>query len=124
VNWLAVIAGSAVGGALRYGVSLAFARPASGFPWATFVVNVTGALALGFLARYFAPPNGTQALFLFLTVGLCGGYTTFSAYALDIFTLMQSGAVGRACVYAISSVAISLIALVAGYFGAQHLRPV
>lgn len=123
MNWLAVIVGSAIGGSLRYGAGLLLIRPASGFPWATFAVNVSGSLALGFLGRYFAPPNGSHALFLFLTVGLCGGYTTFSTFALDVFTLAQGGHVARALAYALASVVLSCLAVVAGYMGAHALRP-
>jgi CrcB protein len=95
----------------------------SALPWSTFTVNVTGALALGFLARYFAPPHGSPTLFLALTVGLCGGYTTFSTFALDMFTLAERGEFGRAVLYAVASVALSYGALALGYQAARMLRP-
>ena len=125
MNWLAVVAGSAIGGALRYAVGNIWIRSgALGFPWGTLVVNVTGSLALGFLARYFAPPHGSHTTFLLLTVGLCGGYTTFSTFTLDTFTLIQGGAVTRAFGYVLASVAFSYIALIAGYTLAKNLNPV
>jgi CrcB protein len=125
MNWLAVMAGSAIGGALRYAVGHSWIRSgALGFPWGTLVVNVTGSLALGFLARYFAPPHGSHTTFLLLTVGLCGGYTTFSTFTLDTFTLMQGGAAGRAFGYVLASVALSYLALIAGYAIAKNLHPV
>jgi len=92
-------------------------------PWSTFTVNVTGALALGFLARHFAPPHGSPTLFLALTVGLCGGYTTFSTFTLDMFTLAERNEMGRAALYALVSVVVSFAALVAGYQAARLLRP-
>ena len=124
MNWLAVLAGGALGAALRYGIS-GWLQPASlSFPWGTFTVNVTGSLALGFLGRYFAPPHANHALFLFLTVGLCGGYTTFSTFALDTLTLAERGAALRALAYILASVALSYAAVVAGYAAARVLRPI
>lgn len=85
-------------------------------------VNITGSLALGFLGRYFAPPHGSHAVFLFVTVGLCGGYTTFSTFALDAFTLVERGVSVRAAAYLLLSVADSYLALIAGYVSARSLR--
>lgn len=124
ISIAAVAAGGAIGSVLRYWVGTVFLRPGmAGMPWGTFTVNVTGALALGFLARYFAPPHGSPTLFLALTVGLCGGYTTFSTFTLDMFTLGERGEMGRAVVYALVSVVVSYAALVAGYQAARVLRP-
>ena len=125
MNWLAVMAGSAIGGALRYAIGSAWIRSgALGFPWGILVVNVTGSLALGFLARYFAPPHASHATFLFVSVGLCGGYTTFSTFSLDTFTLVQGGAVGRALVYVLASIVLSYLALAGGYALARPLHAV
>ena len=121
---LVVALGGALGSVLRYGVGLAFLRAGvAAVAVATFAVNVTGSFALGFLARYFAPPLGSPVLFLALTVGLCGGYTTFSTFTLDLFTLAERGAMGRALLYALASVAVSYAALVVGYQLARTLRP-
>jgi len=121
---MAVALGGALGSVLRYLVGAAFLRPGMGdLPWGTFTVNVTGALALGFLARYFAPPHASTSLFLALTVGLCGGYTTFSTFALDMYTLAERGALGRAILYALMSVVVSYAALAIGYQLARGLRP-
>ena len=125
MNWLAVMIGSAAGGAIRYAVGGVWLRSAAlGFPWGTLFVNVTGSLALGFLARYFAPPHGSHTTFLFLTVGLCGGYTTFSTFTLETFTLVQGGAVLRALGYVLVSVVLSYFALIGGYALAKPLHPV
>ena len=121
---LFVALGGALGSVLRYLVGIAFLRPGfSGLPWGTFTVNVSGALALGFLARFFAPPHASPGVFLALTVGLCGGYTTFSTFTLDMFTLVERGSAGRAILYALASVVLSYGALAMGYMIARTLRP-
>lgn len=123
MNWLAVMLGGALGSGLRYAVG-GWLQPASAnFPWSTLLVNVTGSLALGFLGRYFAPPHGNHVLFLFLTVGFCGGYTTFSTFALDAFTVAERGETLRAVAYMLVSVALSYVAVVTGYMVARQLRP-
>ena len=122
VNWLAVMAGGALGAALRHAMGGLWV--AAAFPWATFVVNVTGSFALGFLARYFGPPHGSHPAFLFLTVGLCGGYTTFSTFTLDTFAIVESRAFVRALTYVSASVLASYAALVVGYQLARSLRPI
>jgi CrcB protein len=121
--FLAVALGGAVGSALRWMVSGWFSRPGLELPWGTFTVNVTGALLMGFLARYFAPPHGSPAMFLALTVGLCGGYTTFSSFSLDMLTMVERGSTGRAILYALASVLFSYAALALGYLAARSLRP-
>lgn len=121
---LAVALGGALGSVLRYGVNAALLRPGlESLPWGTLTVNVTGSLALGFLARYFGPPHGSETLFLALTVGLCGGYTTFSTFTLDLLTMVERGTAGRAALYAVLSVAAAYAALVLGYQVARTLRP-
>lgn len=123
-NWLAVIVGGAAGCALRYGVAGVWLSPASlEFPWGTLLVNVSGSLALGFLGRYFAPPHASHPVFLFLTVGVCGGYTTFSTFSLEAFTLLERGMAARAMFYLLASVCLSLAGLIAGYAAARVLRP-
>jgi len=124
MNWLAVLVGGAVGSALRYAVGGVWLTPVSlNFPWGTLAVNVSGSLALGFLGRYFAPPHGSHVVFLLLTVGLCGGFTTFSTFTLDAFTLVERGEPGRASAYVLASVAVSYLALILGYVAARALRP-
>ena len=121
---IAVALGGAIGSVLRYAVGAVLLRPGrGGLPWGTLVVNVTGSLALGFLARYFGPPHGSETLFLALTVGLCGGYTTFSTFTLDMLTMVERGEAGRAMLYAGVSVLLAYAALALGYGAARVLRP-
>ena len=109
---------------MRYAVGGVWLTQASAtYPWGTMVVNVTGSMALGFLGRYLAPPHASHAAFLFVTVGICGGYTTFSTFALDLFGLVERGAPLRAAVYLLASVALSYGALVGGYAVARMMRP-
>jgi fluoride exporter len=120
----AVAFGGGVGSALRYLVGVAALRGGfTSLPIGTFAVNVTGSLALGFFARYFAPPHGSTTLFAALTVGLCGGFTTFSTFALDLFDLIERQQAGRAVGYAVSSIVLSYVALMLGFFIARSLRP-
>ena len=124
MNWLAVALGGALGSLLRYGIAGVWLSTSSlDFPWGTMAVNITGSFALGFLGRYFAPPHAPHAWFLFFTVGICGGYTTFSTFALDSFTLVERGVTARAASYVVLSVIGAYIAVVAGYSAARTLRP-
>jgi CrcB protein len=124
MNWLAVLVGGAAGSALRYAVAGIWLQPASlNFPWGTLLVNVTGSFALGFLGRLAAPPHASHSVFLLLTVGFCGGYTTFSTFSLDTFTIIERGEPMRAGLYVLGSVVASFIAVVIGYSLGRALRP-
>ena len=116
MGYLIVFLGAGIGGALRHGVNLASARLFGlGFPFGTLIVNVVGSLAIGLLAGYFAYRTGLpQHWRLFLTTGVLGGFTTFSAFSLDAALLMERHAYGLAAAYVAVSVAVSLAALFAG----------
>jgi CrcB protein len=116
MGFVIVFLGGGIGAALRHGVNLAAARLlGSGFPYATAIENVTGSLAMGLLAGYFAFRGGpSQHWQLFLTTGILGGYTTFSAFSLDAVLLYERGAIGLAALYVGASVALSIAGLFAG----------
>lgn len=118
-----VAAGSAVGGAARYAVSMAAQqRLGTAFPIGTLVVNVAGALLVGFLMRYaLASPAVSADLRAALTTGFCGGLTTFSAFSYEALALVESGDYRRAVLYVMASVGLSLMAVYAGSVGAREL---
>lgn len=115
---LLVIAGGGIGAGLRHGVNLGAARLLGvEFPWGTLAVNVIGSFLIGVLAAWFAfrgDSYATQSLRLFLTTGILGGFTTFSAFSLDFALLFERGDTMLAAVYVIASVALSLAAIFAG----------
>ena len=114
--YLIVFVGAGIGGALRHGVNVGAARLwGVGFPFGTLIVNVAGSFAMGLLAGYFAfRPAMPQPMRLFLTTGVLGGFTTFSAFSLDSALLIERHAYGAAAGYVVGSVAASAGALFLG----------
>lgn len=122
MNYLIVFLGGGLGAALRHGVNLWAPRLlGGGFPYATLIVNFTGSLAMGLLAAWFAfKGEAPQAWRLFLMTGILGGYTTFSAFSLDVALLYERGEIGLAALYVLSSVALSIGGLFAGLALVRH----
>jgi len=122
-GFVIVFLGGGLGAALRHGVNLLSARwLGTAFPYATLFENVTGSLLMGLIAGYFAfKGDAPQHLRLFLTTGILGGYTTFSAFSLDTILLYQRGELGLAALYVILSVALSVGGLLAGLTLVRHL---
>jgi len=116
-NVLTVALGGGLGAAARYVVNyLIVQRLGPGFPFGTLLINVTGSLLIGIIAelaatRSFGMPSSAR---LFLAVGVLGGYTTFSTFALDTVTLVGDRALGIATMYALGSVALGVLAAFAG----------
>lgn len=113
MDYLIVFLGAGVGGALRHGVNLAVARLGwTAFPAGTLAVNVTGSFLMGVIAGYFAlKAHVPQHWRLFLTTGILGGFTTFSAFSLDAALLYERGKAGLAAAYVFGSVVLSIAAL-------------
>jgi fluoride exporter len=118
-----VAAGSAVGGVARYLLgTMVQQRLSPGFPVGTLLINVSGSLLVGFLYRWavgsVAITPESRAL---LMTGFCGGYTTFSTFALDWMLLAEDGQYGRSALYVASSVLLSLLAVWLGFILAREL---
>ena len=116
-NTLIVGAGSFVGGAARYIVSCAMKGICNGFPWGTLAVNLAGCLLIGLLWGKFCQFNAEDSsAALFMTAGICGGFTTFSTFSKESLTMLQSGNFWAFATYLCISI-IAGIALVAlGYY--------
>ena len=108
--------GSGIGGICRYLISLAMNHAGNGFPWGTFAVNVAGCLLIGILwgvtSRF---QNVSPSLSLFLMVGFCGGFTTFSTFSKEGLTMLQANNYILFSIYAIGSVVLGIMAVALGY---------
>jgi fluoride exporter len=122
MGFLIVFLGGGIGAALRHGVNLMSARLlGTGFNYATLFENVSGSLVMGLLVGYFAFAGGaSQHWRLFLTTGILGGYTTFSAFSLDSVLLYERGELGLAALYVLLSVGLSIAGLFAGLALMRH----
>ncbi|SCL33598.1 camphor resistance protein CrcB [Micromonospora rhizosphaerae] len=117
----AIAAGGVLGALARAGIQAAFPHHPTGFPWATFGINVTGSLLIGALMAVIgARPTGPLVR-PFLGVGLLGGFTTFSAYAVDTQRAVAVGAAGTALAYLAATVVGALLAVWAGDAAAARL---
>jgi len=116
---LAVAVGGALGSVARYLVGIGAGKLfGTDFPWGTLIINITGSFLMGVLAGLFATRwNLPQAARIFLTVGICGGYTTFSTFSLDSFYLIERGELVASAAYMVGSVVLSVCALI----GAMHV---
>lgn len=111
--------GGAVGAMARFGVvQLAVARWGASFPWGTLAVNVTGSLAIGFLAAVLSARNADSALRFFLITGVLGGYTTFSAFSFETLAMLYEQRWAAATSYVAGSVVLGLAATALGYAAA------
>ena len=110
---LGVISAGGVCGALaRYGVSVAWPHPATGFPWATFVINASGCLLIGVLMVVVTEVvPGRRLLRPFVGVGVLGGYTTFSTYVLEVHKAATAGAALVAVLYLAGTVLAALLSV-------------
>ncbi len=117
IHLLLVALGGAIGAGARHLVNLSALRlvATSGFPVGTLFINIVGSFAMGLAAGYFVfRGEGGMPLRLFLTTGILGGFTTFSAFSLETVLLLERGQAGLAALYVAGSVAGSIGGLVAG----------
>jgi CrcB protein len=118
-----IAVGSAIGGVSRYLVGGLTQRLAGGtFPTGTLLINVTGSFLLGLILRYGVETTTlTPEVRAFLTVGFCGGYTTFSTFSYETVALVEDGEWTRAALYVALSVGLSLVATFVGFVAAREL---
>jgi CrcB protein len=112
-----------LGGLLRYAITRLTLSISSGVPFGTILINVLGSFVIGYFGtltlqsgKYAVSDNGR----LFVMVGICGGFTTFSSFSLQTFDLARSGAWGKALINIVLSVALCIAAVAAGHRLAQH----
>ena len=114
-GYFIVFLGAGIGGALRHAVNRAVLASGSTFPWGTLAINVTGGLLMGMVAGWFAfRGSSSQELRLFLTTGILGGLTTFSAFTLEAGLLLERGRIRDAVAYSAGSVVLAIAALFVG----------
>ncbi|MCR4859113.1 MAG: fluoride efflux transporter CrcB [Bacteroidales bacterium] len=116
-NILAVGAGSFLGGVARYLVSTLMKGVGKGFPWGTLLVNLAGCFLIGLFWGLFSRTSGEgNGWALFLTVGVCGGFTTFSTFSKEALMMLQAGNGWGFAAYVGTSVAVGIALAAAGYF--------
>lgn len=122
MSYLIVFFGAGVGGVLRHGVNVLAPRVGVALPYGTLFVNVVGSFLAGLVLGYLASRgDAAQAWRLFLITGVLGGFTTFSAFSLDVVLLFERGAPTDAAIYAAASFAGSIAAAILGLWLARIL---
>ena len=116
MHYLWIALGSALGGVSRFALgSWMMERYGSTLPWGTLTINIIGSGMIGFLGTTVKSAPWRQ----FLMVGICGGFTTFSAFSLETLTLLRDGHMGRALAYVGLSVAVCLLSVWAGHWAGE-----
>jgi CrcB protein len=113
MNFLLVFVGAGLGGMLRHAVNMLSLRWfGPNLPWGTFLINITGSIAMGLVVGCLAHRNvpGVE-LRLFVATGILGGYTTFSTFSLDTITLWERGEIAVAAAYVLGSLVLSFAGL-------------
>lgn len=123
VNYVVISIGAAIGGMLRFGLaSFTQKRIESFFPYGTLIVNVIGSFALGIIMYYLDDKEMlSPQIRLFLTVGLCGGFTTFSTFSYETLNLIKNSQFLLASANVLGNVFICLIAIYAAYIISKYL---
>jgi CrcB protein len=117
VLWVGL--GGALGSSMRYMISyLIQENSSSGFPFGTFTVNIIGCLLIGMLIGFsiHRPESLSEQSRFLLSTGFCGGFTTFSAFSAETFSLLDNGEITTALIYVILSILVGLIATGVGIF--------
>lgn len=121
--WVAL--GGAIGSISRYWLSVLLVSISKNLPWGTILINVTGSFLIAFfgvLTLMGTKFEVSENVRLFVMVGLCGGFTTFSSFSLQSFELLRSGAIGRAFINIVLSVILCVVATAIGFYCAQKIN--
>ena len=110
----AIALGGAAGTVSRYAISQWMLRAHGAFPLATFAINIAGSFLIALFARVMSTPDSSPVLRAALTIGFCGGFTTFSTFSAEFVTLVQEGRTLRAVLYVVASVLTGVLAVLAG----------
>ena len=113
MNYILIFLAGGLGSLLRYAIGLIL--PSCFFPWATVAINVAGSLAIGLFGGLGSRMGWSDNLQLALTVGLCGGFTTFSTFSKEALSLATTGRWGAFGLYVIGSVVLGLAATAVGF---------
>jgi CrcB protein len=117
--WIAL--GGAAGTVARYGVGVATERLTATWPLGTLIVNIVGSFFLGLFTFWLRTPPFDPALRAALTIGLCGGFTTFSTFSYETLILAEQGGLARSLTYIALSVGLSVLAMLAGVTAARAI---
>lgn len=126
LNLLAIFLGGGLGSITRYGISILLKCYSMDFPLATLTVNIIGSLILGFTATFFWKEAQFSSVWhntlkLMITVGFCGGLTTFSTFSWETFDMIKNGEVLLAGLYTVISILVCLTAISLGAFLTKYV---
>ena len=115
IDCIVVGIGGFIGAVCRYLIGLILIKEGCIFPIRTFMINILGSFIIGIIAALAVKNNSLNPkIILFLKVGICGGFTTFSSFALETSDLMKSGKVSVAVLYAVLSITVGVVAVIMG----------
>lgn len=122
LNILAIFIGGGLGSLSRYGISILLKTYSMDFPFATLAVNIIGSLILGFtIALFWNKTHFHDTLKVAITVGFCGGLTTFSTFSWETFDLIKNGEIVLAMLYAFISILVCILAISLGAFLSKYV---
>lgn len=122
LNILAIFIGGGLGSLSRYGISILLRAYSLNFPSATLLVNIVGSFILGFtIALFWNKAHLNDTVKLAVTIGFCGGLTTFSTFSWETFDLIKNGEFLLACIYVLISVLVCVCAISLGVFLSKYV---
>lgn len=122
---LIIMAGGALGTLARYSASLLTAPISRDLPWGTIIINIAGSFIIGFIGTLTLAHGrfpASENMRLFVMVGICGGFTTFSSFSLQTLDLIRNGAILRAGINIVASVVLCVVAVAIGHIVAAQLN--